>query len=271
MPRQSLLGVPKNDELSCAVVTSLAWPKLRIALPGPLTKAWSMQPFEQEMAGLKEKLLTMASHAESSVLKSIEALGKRDFDLALRVQAGDAVIDRFELEVDDLAIRLLGHAPRANNLRLITVAMKIAQNLERVGDETTTIARRVQDLCQELPLKLTVDIPQMANLAIQMLKSALDAFVNQNPVAARALIPQDKQIDSLNKQIHRQLADQMIADPSTIMRCLNVMVICKSLERIGDHAKNVAEEVVFLCEAQDIRHKGGEDTDAGPVGNATTS
>ena len=233
--------------------------KLRIALPVALAKAWVMQSFEQELAGLKEKLLTMASHAESSVRKAIEALGKRDYDLARRVQAEDAVIDRFEVEVDVLAVRLLGRAPQANDLRLITVAMKISQNLERVGDETTTIARRVQDLCGELPLKLDVDIPQMANLAVQMLKSALDAFVNQDPVAARALIPQDKPIDLLNKQIHRQLADQMIADPDTITRCLNVMVISKSLERIGDHAKNVAEEVVYLCEAQDIRHSGREE------------
>ncbi len=230
-----------------------------------------MQPFEQELAGLKEKLLTMASHAESSVQRAIEALGKRDYDLALRVQADDAVIDRFEVEVDDLAIRLLARPPRAGDLRLITVAMKISQNLERVGDETTTIARRVQDLCQELPLKLVVDIPQMANLAVQMLKSALDAFVNQDPAAARALIPQDKQIDSLNKQIHRQLADQMIADPDTITRCLNLMVISKSLERIADHAKNVAEEVVYLCEAQDIRHTGLEGPERAPAGQATAS
>src|ERR1035441_5405323 len=132
-----------------------------------------MQPFEQELTGLKEKLLTMASYAESSVRKAIEALSKRDYDLALRVQADDAVIDCFEIEVDDLAIRLLARAPRADDLRLITVAMKISQNLERVGDETTTIARRVQDLCQELPLKLVVDIPQMAGLAVQMLENAL--------------------------------------------------------------------------------------------------
>jgi len=223
-----------------------------------------MQSFAQELAGLKEKLLTMASHAESSVGKVIEALGKRDYDLAVRIQAEDAVIDRFEIEVDELAIRLLARPPRANDLRLITVAMKLSQNLERVGDETTTIARRVQDLCREVPLKLVVDIPQMAGLAVQMLKSALDAFVNQDPAAARALIPLDKPIDWLNKQIHRQLADQMIADPDTITRCLNLMVISKSLERIADHGKNMAEEVVYLCEARDIRHMGGEEPAPAP-------
>ena len=103
-----------------------------------------MEPFERQLAGLKEMLLTMASHAESSVHKAIEALGRRDYDLARKVEADDTAIDRFEVEVDDLAVRLLGQAPRANDLRLITVAMKVAQNLERVGDETTTIARRVR-------------------------------------------------------------------------------------------------------------------------------
>ena len=154
---------------------------------------------------------------------------------------------------------LLARAPRSSDLRLITVAMKISQNLERVGDETTTIARRVQELCQEVPLRIDVDIPRLANLALQLLKRSLDAFVSQDAAAARALIPQDKEIDLLNKQIHRQLAEQMVANPETILRCLNVMVISKSLERIADHGKNVAEEVVYLCEARDIRHSGAED------------
>ena len=228
-----------------------------------------MQEFDQALAGLKEMLLTMASHAESSVHKVAEALGKRDYDLALQVQAEDNVIDRFEVEVDDLAIKLLARTPSPRELRLITVAMKVSQNLERVGDETTTIARRVQELCQNLPLKLALSIPQMANLSTQMLKTALDAFVNQDPAAARALIPQDKEIDFLNKQNHQQLAEQMIKDPDSVTRCLSLMVISKSLERIADHAKNVAEEVVYLCEARDIRHGGAQETAAGDKGGVT--
>jgi len=230
--------------------------KPSIALRGALVEAFAMQPFDQELAGLKEKLLTMASHAESSVYKVIEALGKRDYDLAQRVEAEDTVIDRFEVGVDNLAIKLLGQAPRATHLRLITVAMKVSQNLERVGDETTTIARRVRELCQDAPLKLALDMSQMAKLAAQMLKGALDAFVNHDPAAARAIIPQDKAIDLLNKQNHQQLAQQMIQDPNSVTRCLSLMIISKSLERIADHAKNVAEEVVYLCEARDIRHSG---------------
>ena len=236
--------------------------KLEVALPRRLDEAWVMQDVDQELASLKEMLLTMASHAESSVYKVIEALGKRDYDLAQRIEADDTAIDRFEVAVDDLAIKLLGQAPGASDLRLITVAMKISQNLERVGDETTSIARRVQELCQDAPLKMALDLPQMSQLAARMLKQALDAFVSQDAAAARAIIPQDKEVDLLNKRNHQQLADQMIKDPQSVPRCLNLMVISKSLERIADHAKNVAEEVVYLCEARDIRHPGAWDDGA---------
>lgn len=215
-----------------------------------------MLHLEHELSALKNALLTMASHAESGVRQAVDAVVSRDYDLALRVCAGDTVIDRFEVDVDEMAIRLLAKAPLAGDLRLIAVTMKISQNLERVGDEATKIAKRARDLSQEPPLKLVVAIPQLADLALQMLRTALDAFVNQDTAAARALIPQDKQADTLNKQVHRQLADQMIQNPETIGRCLNLMVVAKSLERIADHAKNVAEEVVYLYEAQDIRHSG---------------
>ncbi len=223
-----------------------------------LRKSGEVQRFDTELFGLKEKLLLMASHAESSVRQVVEAVVKRDYDLAERVRTSDEVIDRFEIEVDELAIKLLSQGMPPDGLRLIAVAMKISQNLERVGDEATTIARRARELCQEAPLKLVVDIPQMANLALRMLKSSLDAFVNQDPVAARALIPQDKKVDALHKDIQRQLIAQMMESSDTITRCLHFITISKSLERIADHAKNVAEEVVYLCEARDIRHTGKE-------------
>jgi phosphate transport system protein len=213
-----------------------------------------MQHFEQDLADLKEKLLTMASHAEAAVKRAVQALTARDFELALRVRADDEIIDRFEVEVDDMAIHLLAKAPLASDLRLIAAVMKISQNLERVADEASKIANRARDLSQEPPLKEIVDIPRLAELALGLLQRALDSFVNHDPVAARALIPDDKEVDALNKEIHRQLADRMIAKPETITRCLSLMVVSKSLERIADHAKNVAEEVVYLCEAQDIRH-----------------
>lgn len=215
-----------------------------------------MVHFVHELTGLKDRLLTMASYAESAVKQAVDAVTNRDYDQALRVRAADSVIDQFEIDVDELAIRLLAKAPLAGDLRLIAVTMKISQNLERIGDEASKIAKRARDLSQEPPLKLVVAIPQMADLALQMLRASLDAFVNQDAAAARALIPKDKQVDALNKEVHRQLANEMIQDPETIARCLNLMVVAKSLERIADHAKNVAEEVVYLCEAEDIRHSG---------------
>jgi phosphate transport system protein len=210
--------------------------------------------FDNDLGELKQKLLAMASHAETAVNRAIEALTTRDYDLAMQVKQEDEVIDRFEVEVDELAIGLLSKAPLASDLRFVTVAMKISQNLERVGDEATKIAKRARDLSQEPPLKSKLELPRMATLALGLLKASLDAFVHRDSTAARTLIPKDKEVDALNKQINRELTQQMMEDRETIPRCLNLMIVSRSLERIADHATNVAEEVVFLCEAQDIRH-----------------
>jgi phosphate transport system protein len=205
---------------------------------------------------LKQKLLTMASHAETAVNEALQALQQRDIDLAMLVKEKDRAIDQFEVEIDDLVIQLLTRAPLASNLRLVTIAMKISQDLERIGDEATKIAKRARDLSQEPPVKIVLDLPQMATLALDMLKDALDAFVNRDSTAARAIIPRDKEVDAINKQIHNALAQHMVEHTDTIARCLHLMVVSKSLERIADHATNVAEDVVYLCEAQDIRHTG---------------
>src|SRR5580765_4024077 len=150
--------------------------------------------FEMELGELKQKLLTMASHAETAVNEALRALIERDYELALRVKESDNVIDQLEVEIDDMAIHLLAKAPLASDLRLVTVAMKISQNLERVGDEATKIAKRARDLSQEPPLKVAVDLPRMAQLALNMLKSALDSFVHRDSAAARAVIPLDKEV-----------------------------------------------------------------------------
>ena len=159
------------------------------------------------------------------------------------------------MEIDDMAISLLSKAPLASDLRLITVAMKISQNLERVGDEATTISRRAIELNQEPQLKAYIDIPRMAAMALGLLKESLDAFVNKQAEKARAVVPRDKEVDGLNRQFYRELSGYMVENPATIGRCLNLMTISKSLERVADHAANIAEEVVYLCEARDIRHE----------------
>ena len=211
--------------------------------------------FEDELAKFKETLLTMGSYAESAVSQAVQSLVERDDTLACRVQENDDLMDELEIEIDDLAISLLAKAPLASDLRLITVAMKISQNLERIGDEATTIARRAVELNQEPQLKPFIDIPRMAAIALGLLKEALDAFVRKEPEKARAIVPRDKEVDALNRQLYRELSGFMVENPATISRCLNLMTVSKSLERVADHAANIAEEVVYLCEARDIRHE----------------
>lgn len=213
-----------------------------------------MTHYSQEITQLKESLLTMASHAESAVTRAMRALVERNDELALQVQSDDNILDQFEIEIDDTAIHLLTKAPLATDLRLITVAMKISQNLERVGDEAVTIARRAVDLGSEPQLKPYVDLPRMTGMALEMLREGLTAFVNREPDKARAVIPRDKDVDDLNRQLHRELSSYMVERPTTISRCLHLMVISKSIERIADHATNIAQEVVYLYEAKDIRH-----------------
>jgi phosphate transport system protein len=215
--------------------------------------------FDEDLAGLKDKLLLMGSCAETAVSQAVQAVTDRDDELAQQVQFNDDVVDQYEIEIDDLAIHLLSKAPLATDLRLITVAMKISQNLERIGDEATTISRRALELNREPQLKAYLDIPRMAVIALGMLKESLDAFVNKQPEKARAVVPRDKEVDALNRQLYRELSSFMVENPSTISRCLNLMTVSKSLERVADHATNIAEEVVYLCEARDIRHEANKE------------
>jgi phosphate transport system protein len=213
-----------------------------------------MTHYAEEMTRLKESLLAMASHAESAVARAMRALVERDDALARQVQDDDNILDQFEIEIDDLAIHILTKAPLATDLRLTTVAMKISQNLERVGDEAVTIARRAIDLNTEPQLKPYIDLPRMATMSLEMLRDSITAFINREPDKARAVVPRDHDVDALNRQLHRELSSYMVERPTTISRCLHLMVISKSLERIADHATNVAQQVVYLYEAKDIRH-----------------
>ena len=226
--------------------------RLSANLSMPLSPVPADQP--GEFAVLKEKLLLMASYAESAVDRAVKALVRRDDDLARLIREEDELIDQLEMQIDQIALRLLAARPNPLELRFVTMAMKIANNLERVGDEATTISRRVLELSHEPQLAQAGEIPPMASTALLMLKDALDAFVRHDPSQARELIPRDRIVDDLNKHLHRELAGQMAERPAIIQRALNLMVISKSLERIADHAVNVAEQVVYLCEGLDIRH-----------------
>ena len=213
-----------------------------------------MTQLQSDLGGLRERVLAMASYAAGAVRDAMKALAERDDELAARVEDDDDILDRLEKTVDETAIHLLMRAPLGRDLRLIVVATKIGHDLERVGDEATAIARRARDLNREPPLKASFDLPRMATMVLEMLTAAIDAFVSGNADAARAVIPRDKDVDQLNKQIHHELTSLLAQDPASIARCLCFMAISKRLERIGDHAKNIAEEAVYLAEARDIRH-----------------
>ena len=213
---------------------------------------------QQALAQYKEKLLIMASHAEGVVTRAVRAHLDRDEPLARQALKTDEVIDQFEIQIDRIALGLLAQAPGEFELRQVTCGMKIARELERVGDEATTIARRAVELMALPPLATPLDIAEMTFLANAMLKDALDAFVSGNTVLAREVIPRDRRIDEMNKTYQDDLNGLMEASPENIRRCRHLAVISKCLERIADHAKNVAEDAVLLHEAKDIRHAGSE-------------
>ena len=205
---------------------------------------------------LKSKLMTMAELAQSAVQRAIDSAVNRDSGLAAAAREHDKEIDDLEMEIDEIAIQLLASTGSAAEVRLLTVCMKISRNLERVGDEATTISRRAFDLNQDPLLEPSVNISAANALALGMLKDALEAFTQADPPLAREIIARDKQVDANNKQIHRTLTDYIMKTPGAAPRCLNFMVISKSLERIADHATNIAEDVVYLYEGRDIRHTG---------------
>ena len=200
----------------------------------------------------------MASHAEGAVTRAVRAHLDRDEPLARQAIETDSAIDQFEIEIDRVALGLLAQTPGEFELRQVTCGMKIARELERVGDEATTIARRAVALMALPPLSTPLDIAEMTFLANAMLKDALDAFVSGNTVLARGVIPRDKQIDEMNKSYQDNLTSLMEESTENIRRCRHLAIISKCLERIADHAKNIAEDAVMLHEAEDIRHAGVE-------------
>ena len=219
--------------------------------------------FEQDLVALKEQLLLMGGRAESVVQKSIRALERRDAALANEVFADDHAIDRNEIDIEERCIRLLAlQQPLARDLRFITAALKISNDLERVGDHAVNIAGSALRLAAEPELKPLVDIPRMEELATAMLREALDDFVRQDSESARKLVRRDDEVDNLNRQVFRELITYMVEDPKTISRALELILVARNLERVADLATNIAEEVVFIAEARIIKHHA-EDADFG--------
>jgi phosphate transport system protein len=217
--------------------------------------------FDQDLDALKEQLLRMGGRAEAIIQKSIESLKQRDPKLAQDVIDDDQLIDRMENEIDERCVGLLAlRQPMARDLRFITSALKISNDLERVGDHAVNIAGSAIKLAALPMLKPLVDIPRMADMAGGMLREALDAFVRRDAVTARRLCERDDEVDNLNRQLFRELVSFMIEDPGTITRAMEFILVARNLERVADLATNIAEEVVFIAEARVIRHHAEEMT-----------
>jgi phosphate transport system protein len=211
--------------------------------------------FDEELKTLKEKILQMGAMVEEQIANAIKALVERDSDLARLVIEKDHRVNALDVEVDEDCLRLIAlHQPMAGDLRFLTTAMKISTELERMSDLAENISERVIELTEEPQLKPYIDIPRMAQHAQRMVKESLDAFVNRNAELARKVCRDDDFIDDLNRQIFRELLSFMIEDPETTTRAIRITFVSKYLERIADHATNVAELVVYMVEGKIIRH-----------------
>jgi len=219
---------------------------------------------EIPISKIRETLLLMSSLAERNCADALRAFHGRDGSLAASVEEGDSQIDRLEMEIDEEVIAYMAtRGPVATDCRFALAASKISSNLERIGDEATTIARRSLLLNQEPPLQLPAELSGMADAALKMLRDSMGAFIENKPDQALEIITRDKAVDLINRQITCELTTRMKESESLINRCLNLMRVVKSIERIADHAANIAEDVYYLYRGRDIRHgRAGQEKDA---------
>jgi phosphate transport system protein len=218
--------------------------------------------FQQSLDELKERLLVMAGLVEQAIQRSTEAYSTRDLGLCDMVLMSEAAINRMEREIDGLALDLLAmEQPMAVDLRFILAVIRINADLERVGDQAVNIARRVQDLCKQANVELPVDIPKLAHLAGAMVRKALQAFIEGDPEMAEAVLQLDDQVDDMNRDAFRSLGNLIKEKPDLVPQALNALIISRNLERVGDHATNVAEDVIFWVRGADVRHNAANDLD----------
>jgi len=212
--------------------------------------------YEEELQRLQETILRMGGLSERQISRAIHSLVNRDSAEAQLVIDGDTDVDRLDVDIDELCLRLVAlHQPAAGDLRFITTALKTTVDIERIGDQAVNICKRVLILNEEPTLKPYIDIPRMAEAAEQMVHNALDAMVRRDTALARQVIEADIFVDQLASQIFRELLAYMVEDPKTITRAAHVLFISRHLERIADHATNVAEMVIFMVDGKMVRHQ----------------
>ena len=211
--------------------------------------------FEEDLAQLKTRLLEMGGLAEERLRVAVRGLVERDSSLLDKVLAGDADINQLHIEIDDRCFKLLAlQQPMAVDLRGIVAAVKINSDLERVGDLAVNIAEAAARYLQQAPVKELIDIPRMAHIAQEMLRDALDAYVRRDVTLAQRVLARDDELDLLKSLVFRELLGYMVKDQATIKASLDLILISRHLERTGDHATNIAEDVIFMVSAKDVRH-----------------
>ena len=211
--------------------------------------------YGEDLKKLREDILYMGGLVEDQIQKAVSSLVERDSALAETIIERDHEVNRLDVEIDDLCIQLLAlHQPAARDLRFITTALKITTDLERIGDMAVNICERALELNEEPQLKPYIDIPRMARTSERMIRESLDAFIREDTDLALKVCKDDQEVDDLNSQIFRETISFMIEDPHTINRAMKISSISKYLERIADHATNIAEMVVFMVKGKSIRH-----------------
>jgi phosphate transport system protein len=211
--------------------------------------------FHEELEALKQTLLAMGGLVEDQIRRVMAALMERDSDVAQEVIDRDRQVNAYDVEVDEKCVELLAlHQPTAGDLRFITTAMKIVTDLERIGDQAVNIAQRALELNREPQLKPYIDLPRMAERAQRMVKESLDAFVARDTELARRVCAEDEEVDALKEQIFRELLTFMMEDARTIPRAIRLILISRFLERVADHATNIAEMVIYMVDSKMVRH-----------------
>ncbi len=211
--------------------------------------------FEEELSELKQKLLTMGSLVERALHEAIRALVERDARMGLKIFDGEEAINRLQIEIDDRAMRLLAlQQPMASDLRLIASIVKINNDLERIGDLCVNIVQRVLSLLNQPPIFPMIDLPRIAASAEKMLHDALDAFVNRTDQLARSVLESDDRVDRLRDEIFQELVKFMSAHPESVQSGLDLLLISRNIERIADHATNIAEDAIYVVAGRDVRH-----------------
>ncbi|HLO09857.1 MAG TPA: phosphate signaling complex protein PhoU [Desulfobacteria bacterium] len=213
--------------------------------------------YSGQLAGLREQVLRMGGLVEQMTRRVVQALVQRDIGILAEVRAMESQVNQLHIDIDEACIELIAlRQPAAVDLRFIAAAMKINTDMERIGDQAINITQRAESLLAVPTLKPLIDIPRMADIAQEMLKASLDAFVNGDDALAYATILKDDEVDQLKDQVFRELLTFMMSDPTTIPRAMDLILVSRHLERIGDHATNICEDVIFMVKGKDVRHQG---------------